>query len=326
MKEITSLNQEAFLGKPFHASISRNMKSSRFHFFKPAIALLFIFGETFGTTLSVQSQNIHEANQKACALNLGIIHHALQLYRANHKDFPKLLSDLPINRELFCPEANRLGQTSAGKVGRPAFEDPRSTYFYEFAPVQLSTSLPGEPVLTNRDFKRRQMGLVGSDVPIVRCFLHGNDHALNLTFGGNVYESRLGWEAKFDELVKREDLTTGLFKAEHRVVLIAFRDSGAPAETIDLTRHYNASLATPWLLKDPRAVLNPARVGLNRWEEVWFDVRGIVQLSSTKSSALYPPEIRGIQVGQRCARLHFLQGKEKKTVRHVSLRQSWRAS
>jgi hypothetical protein len=284
------------------------MKSSQIPFFETAIAFLILL-KTSITPVLVEAQN-HPENQGivGCRGNLKIIDDALQRYRVEHRDFPPLLSDLSIKQELWCPEAIRRGQTSPGIVGRPEFDDRLSSYFYEFALVELPSSFPGEPVRTNRDFKRRQMGLVGSNVPIVRCFLHGEDRALNLSFGGEVFESPMEWEKKFDEMVRREDLMSGLFKTEHRVVLITFRDSGAPPDTIDLTSHYNASLVTPWLKMDARAVLNPP-MGLNLFKDVRFDVRGIVQLvSSAMPSGFYPAEIRGIQVGQHCGSLHFLHG------------------
>jgi hypothetical protein len=61
------------------------------------------------------------------------------------------------------------------------------------------------PLRTNREWKRKQMGLVGSDVPIVRCLLH--KPVLNLSFGGKIYESPLFWEQNFLDVVKMEDFS-----------------------------------------------------------------------------------------------------------------------
>lgn len=57
--------------------------------------------------------------------------------------------------------------------------------------------------MTTRQWKRQQMGVVGSEVPIVRCLLH--DPVLNLSFGGRIYDSGTLWESNFLDVVKMED-------------------------------------------------------------------------------------------------------------------------
>ena len=56
--------------------------------------------------------------------------------------------------------------------------------------------------MTMRQWKQQQMTLVGSEVPLIRCLLH--DPALNLSFGGKVYESQVYWELNFTNVAKLE--------------------------------------------------------------------------------------------------------------------------
>ena len=49
------------------------------------------------------------------------------------------------------------------------------------------------------------IGLVGSEVPIVRCLLH--NPVLNLSFSGMIYESPLFWERNVLDVVKMEDFS-----------------------------------------------------------------------------------------------------------------------
>ena len=58
-------------------------------------------------------------------------------------------------------------------------------------------------MMTTRDWKKQQMGLVGSEVPIVRCLLH--EPVLNLSFGGKIYESPLFWEKNFLDVATMKD-------------------------------------------------------------------------------------------------------------------------
>src|SRR5437899_4068322 len=55
-----------------------------------------------------------------------------------------------------------------------------------------------------RDWKRRQMGLVGSAVPMVRCHLH--NPVLNLSFDGKIYERPDTWENLFNDVVNVDQL------------------------------------------------------------------------------------------------------------------------
>src|SRR6267142_4167636 len=152
-----------------------------------------------GLGLRAFSQNSPEpkasslaAEEKAgCTENLKAIFQAVEAYRRDHKDLPNWLSDLVPQylsdaNLLVCPVCRRTGKTEA-----PPLADPRisSSYLFEFCPVPLGKTAPKAPTKTRREWKRRQMSLVGSIVPIVRCRHH--DPILNLAFDGRIYESSL---------------------------------------------------------------------------------------------------------------------------------------
>jgi len=142
-----------------------------------------------------------KGDKELCSLQLETINQAVQSYRRDHKDLPNWLSDLvpkyiADTNLLICPITKRTGQTHSFQH----LKDPRlpAAYLYEFSPLPMGHVWAGGQVRM-RDFKRRQMGLVGGEVPIVRCHLH--EPVLNLAFNGHVYESPLNWEENFKEVV-----------------------------------------------------------------------------------------------------------------------------
>ena len=66
----------------------------------------------------------------------------------------------------------------------------------------VKQAFPG-PQMTTREWKRQQMGIVGSEVPIVRCLMQ--QPVLNLSFGGRIYPSSMLWEQNFLDVAKAED-------------------------------------------------------------------------------------------------------------------------
>ena len=75
---------------------------------------------------------------------------------------------------------------------------------------------------------------------------------------------------------------------------------------IDLTHYYNARLDESWH-GNQNNDLSSLPTGLQTFNNVQFDVRGIVQLGSRAPTAKkFPPQIKGIKVRQKCRRLHFL--------------------
>lgn len=87
------------------------------------------------------------------------------------------------------------------------------------------------------------------------------------------------------------------------------RDSRCSAKQIDLTRFYNAPLTNswfnPWWVENDLATLPH---GLQVFDGVTFDVRGLLQLSCNHPdlAIVYPEQIDGIPLGQTCRAIHFL--------------------
>ncbi len=145
--------------------------------------------------------------KQACIKNLKTIYSAIQAFQADHHDLPNWLSDLVPQylddlNVLTCPVCRRTGRTEA-----PPLADPKlpSSYLFEFCPVPLRGAATNAPDRTRREWKRRQMGLVGSAVPVVRCRHH--QPVLNLAFDGTIYESPPSWELVFTNRVDPADLT-----------------------------------------------------------------------------------------------------------------------
>jgi hypothetical protein len=104
------------------------------------------------------------------------------------------------------------------------------------------------------------------------------------------------------------DLESG-FDRESLARLIPARSPQARAELLDLSSYYNAPLTVAWHSAITNNDLSLLPRGLQRFAGVEFDVRGIVQLAGRAEPYLrshYPEQVRGILVGQKCRRLHFL--------------------
>jgi hypothetical protein len=253
-----------------------------------------------------------------CTRNLKQIYAAIQAYQLKYQHLPNWLSDLvpeflPDANVLVCPVCRRTGQTEG-----PPLADPKlpCSYLFEFCPVPLDRDLANH---SRREWKRRQMGLLGSVVPIVRCRFH--HPALNLAFDGHVYDSPAMWELAFTNRVSAYQLTAAaLFAKNEREppnhahpARPALHFNPRPKElsktALDLTRFYNAMLTQSWhgfggsIGND----LSQLPSGVQDFGGVTFDIRGIVQLrSKSTSSTNYPAEIQGIPVHLKCRGLHFL--------------------
>src|SRR5579883_351970 len=158
---------------------------------------------------SVQAKLAAE-DKEACIRKLKIIYEAIQAYRQDHKDLPNWLSDLvpqylnDVN-VLICPACKRTGQTDTSALSDPKIP---SSYLFEFCPLPLGPNeVPNNPSATRREWKRRQMGLVGAVVPIVRCRHHAQ--VLNVAFDGHIYESPPNWETLLTNEVNIEELKPG---------------------------------------------------------------------------------------------------------------------
>lgn len=125
---------------------------------------------------------------------------AIQKYKEDNGDIPNWLSDLyPKYLQdpniLLCPADT--SEPPGSKTLRSEPHDPKMacSYRYQFSSIQKSAvrSLEGGDEQTYRDWKLEQLKEFGDKVPIVRCWWHG-DRALNLSYGGEVYESSINWE------------------------------------------------------------------------------------------------------------------------------------
>jgi hypothetical protein len=84
------------------------------------------------------------------------------------------------------------------------------------------------------------------------------------------------------------------------------RDHAAPANTIDLSNHYNATLTENWH-EGQGGSLAALPSGLQEFKGVLFDVRGIVQLAGRQLARQgYPNKVTGITVNRVCRRIYFL--------------------
>ena len=257
-----------------------------------------------------------------CRKNLRLIWEAIQAYRQKNKDIPNWLSDLvpdylADSDVLLCPVSKRFGLIY--NIGIP---DPerRSSYHYEFCPRPVEVW--GGSTRTMREWKRRQMGLLGGRVPIVRCHFHRA--SLNLGFDGEIYESALDWEDQFTDRINLDDLTPARLFASERPVQAPSnapparaslrnkflpRDPAAGAGQLDLTPWYYAPLTVSWLTGQPGDNLASFPAGLVTLGAVRFDARGVLQLSSGKTNAeSFPAGVSGIPVNQAGRRLHCLLG------------------
>ena len=257
-------------------------------------------------------------DREICEKNLNTLYKAIHAYRVERKDLPAWLSDLVPKfikdpNVLVCPVIKR-----TGSVNTFGIEDPKisTAYLYEFADTPIPKVIHQGSHHTMKDWKRRQMGLVGSRVPMVRC--HHHSPVLNLSFDGKVYESPGGWESELQE-VNPQDLTPArLFAADSAAELtsraqtsIPPRDPKTPANLIDLSGSYNAALTEGWHRTGPNEPiandLSALPRGIQRFGGVEFDTRGLIQLGSKKlSHPRFPNSARDIKVNQKAARLHFL--------------------
>jgi len=94
-------------------------------------------------------------------------------------------------------------------------------------------------------------------------------------------------------------------------------DPHTPANLIDLRDFYTASLDADWRAsRFSRHNLSGLARGRQVLGGVEYEVQGLVQLSSTLLETRqlhYPQKVQGIQVQQRCRRLHFLHAADSAT-------------
>ena len=269
--------------------------------------------QTNGVSVDAATQ---QAEREGCINNLKLIYDAIQAYQMDHKDIPNWLSDLVPQylgdaNVLICPVCKRTGEAETSALADPNLP---CSYLYEFCPMPLTMPSVASGV-TRREWKRRQMGLAGSVVPIVRCRHH--TPVLNLAYDGKIYDSPTMWESTLsnrvdlvrltpERLFPPETNTSGQAKKTPAKLKIAKRDAKATTNEINLIKYYNAMLTQSWH-GGTNNDLASLPTGSQTLAGVEFDVRGIVQLGSKSSSVKgFPAQVKDIKIHQKCQRLNFL--------------------
>jgi len=278
------------------------MKLLKMPVLRPLLVLALIAG-LFGPAHRAAAAAAQQERDE-CARNLQAVNQAILKYRKDKKDVPIWLSDLvPDYLEdpnvLVCPVTRRTGE-----VKNQEYSDPRisTSYVYEFN----DKSVPGN-LGSNRQWKRLQMAIAGSIVPIVRCWHH--EPVLNLSFDGKIYESKLVWEEQLKDLVDPADLTAARLFARFNPM-----ESFGPMNHLDLGRFYNNPLDQAMHNnpsgKGPSLRHFPA--GTNVFGGVPFNTGGVIQLNGGglqgQQPGRYTNLVTGIPVGMKVRRLHFLGG------------------
>jgi hypothetical protein len=258
------------------------------------------------------------ADQAACKVQLGKIYGAIQKYVREKEKLPQWLSDLVPDfihdpATLVCPFVNSTGNVKKWREEfvLPVFGDPATcSYAYEFCTVPI----PNVPGFTIRNYKQRQMEVIGFSVPIVRCLAHLP--SLNMGFDGSIYSSPFNWEDNFVTSPKDEEVF-------HNVWLLTFAKSSLnkvileltqprPPETdarcLELSSHYNASLLHLDQMDASGKLLSPYPKGLGKINGVEFDIRGLVHLTGKSFPISFPEKVENIVVNRPCATIHFLHG------------------
>jgi hypothetical protein len=98
--------------------------------------------------------------------------------------------------------------------------------------------------------------------------------------------------------------------------VIPKRNPQTPKQLIDLSGYYTAALDDDWLVS-AGANLQPLPKGIQTFEGVEFDVRGLIQLAGknlykqselddTRKKAYYPEAVKNIKVQLKGQKIHFL--------------------
>jgi hypothetical protein len=287
--------------------------------FRIAVFSTLVFSIAALSARSASAQSTADEEREACKKNLSTIYKAIKSYRADRKDLPPYLSDLIPKfikdpNTLVCPSVKR-----TGTVVNYGITDPKisTAYIYEFSESPIPESQQGGLNHTMKEWKRRQMGLVGSKIPMVRC--HHHNPVLNLSFDGKVYEGASTWEAELQDEIDPADLTPAkLFAAESALEAklrskteLPSRDPKTSPNLVDLSKFYNAALTEGWHRTGPNEPiandLSALPQGVQKLADVDFDVRGVIQYSSQKLySSRFPLASKDIKVDGKAKKLHFL--------------------
>jgi WD40 repeat protein len=133
-------------------------------------------------------------------------------------------------------------------------------------------------------------------------------HADRLSKLGALDARVRGWDAKAAQELDRYQTPA------RKAGPIPERSPDAPPNLVDLTRFYNAGLNETWFPSNyvGRANdLSQIPSGVQKFNGVLFDVRGVIQLSGTALENLggkFPDKVTGIPVQRKARKLHFMQG------------------
>ncbi len=265
-----------------------------------------------------------EADVKECKEQLNRILEALRHYQAQYHRLPNWFYNLTPEfiadpKTFVCPVVRRLEDLRSWRAGvrGEVFDDPilPTSYSYEFSAKEHPLASGVKP--TYVEYKTRQMALVGDAVPVVRCFAHGPDQILNLSIGGRIYPSGLYWENGFPNLASHEKLADySVFRDELTAFLTNSRSypprsTAASPQLLDLTGSYNFGLNETVRFGSTGGEdfpnLSRGAVKLDR-VNLWFDVRGRIQVKGKRMRLPFPARVDGIKVDQQCRRVHFLCG------------------
>jgi hypothetical protein len=256
-------------------------------------------------------------DQEACQGQLNVIYGAIQEYLRRSQRLPRWLSELTPDfihdpETLICPFVRKthiLKKWREDFVLIPVFGDSASSYAYEFCTVPIQ----GLQDKTIRDYKQRQMEVMGFGVPIVRCFAHRP--VLNLAFEGTIYESPTDWEDNFvnsaeDHHFFHDVLGLDSSWSQNRMVMkkIAARNPQLDARLLDLSKHYNALLLHLSQIDHSGKLLATYPEGRQNIGGVEFDVRGLIHLTGKNFPISFLERVDNIVVNQKCAKIHFLHG------------------
>jgi hypothetical protein len=155
-------------------------------------------------------------HMEVCGTHFKEIYKAIERFKADKDNIPNWLSDLypdylQDESLLICP-----ADPNQGKVERLPFapSDPKMpcSYLYEFHPKYFFDMGPEEvkkqfgentKAIIARDYKNKQLQDFGDIVPIVRCWNHGGDSVLSLSYGGKIFVTDGPWEDDFEDIKKQ---------------------------------------------------------------------------------------------------------------------------
>jgi WD40 repeat protein/tRNA A-37 threonylcarbamoyl transferase component Bud32 len=99
----------------------------------------------------------------------------------------------------------------------------------------------------------------------------------------------------------------GVIRGDDLKSKVPSRATTVSSNLIDLSKFYNAPLNETWHGFETNNHLGMLPTGAQQFAGIEFDVRGLIQLSCRKSAAdIFPTAIRGIPIGIKCRRMHFL--------------------